>query len=275
MLTRLAGSLCFVAHECGASLIGVLGFLKARRRRALQQTPLGQAQRAIIDRNVAYASRLTDAERSELEGLVQVFLAEKTIEGCGGLELTDEIRVTIAAQACVLLLHRDTDVYPELESILVYPHAFKVKARRAEGGVVVESDDARLGESWTRGLVVLAWDHARAGAAHLGGDNVILHEFAHQLDAEDGAMDGAPDLEGRASYAMWARVLGAEFQDLSERVHAGRPADIDAYGAVSPPEFFAVVTEMFFEKPLALRTRHPALYDELATFYKQDPAARA
>lgn len=257
----------------------MLSFFKDRRRRALRETPLTAAQRAIIDRNVAYAAKLRSEERQELEGLVQIFLAEKTIEGCGGLEITEEIRVTIAAQACVLLLGRETDIYPELETILVYPHAYRAKGQRVEGGVVIEADDARLGESWTRGVVVLAWDHARAGAAHLGGDNVILHEFAHQLDAEDGAMDGAPDLEGRASYTMWARVLGQEFEELSARVHAGRPAlvresGIDPYGAVSPPEFFAVITEMFFEKPAALRARHPALYQELAAFYKQDPAER-
>ena len=138
---------------------------------------------------------------------------------------------------------------------------------------MIESEDARLGESWTRGVVVLAWDHVASSARHLGGDNVVLHEFAHQLDAEDGSMDGAPDLGSRARFASWARVLGEEFAELSARLHAGRGSDIDAYGATSPPEFFAVVTEMFFEKPAQLRKRHPELYAELAAFYRQDPAA--
>lgn len=249
-------------------------FLKRRRRDALRAEPFPAAWREIIERNVAYVAKLTLEERAELEGLVQIFLAEKNIEGCGGLELTDEIRVTIAAQACLLLLHRETDIYPELETILVYPHAYRAPTTRREGLVVIESDDARLGESWTRGVVVLAWDHVAASGRHLGGENVVLHELAHQLDAEDGSMDGAPELGSRARFASWARVLGEEFAELSERLHAGRPSDIDAYAATSPPEFFAVVTEMFFEKSHQLKKRHPELYEELAAFYKQDPAAR-
>ena len=248
-------------------------FLKRRRREALRERPFPDAWNAILDRDVAYVGRLTKEERQELEGLVQVFLAEKNIEGCGGLELTDEIRVTIAAQACLLLLHRDTDIYPQLETVLVYPHAYRAPSTRRDGPVVIESEDARLGESWTRGVVVLAWDHVASSARHLGGDNVVLHEFAHQLDAEAGGMDGAPDLGSRVRFASWARVLGEEFKELSDRIHAGRPSDIDSYGATSPPEFFAVVTEMFFEKATQLKKRHPDLYAELAAFYKQDPAA--
>ena len=248
---------------------------KRHRRDALRAKPFPAAWRAIIDRDVATVARLTAEEHAELEGLVQVFLDEKNIEGCAGLELTDEIRVTIAAQACLLLLHRDTDVYPELETVLVYPHAYRAPSTRREGPVVIESDDARLGESWTRGVVVLAWDHVASSARHLGGDNVVLHEFAHQLDAEHGGMDGAPELGTRARFVSWARVLGEEFAELSARLHAGRPSDIDAYGATSPPEFFAVVTEMFFEKPRQLQRRHPDLYAELAAFYRQDPAAAA
>ena len=248
-------------------------FLKHHRREALRAETFPAAWREILDRDVAYVAKLAEADRAELEGLVQVFLAEKNIEGCGGLELTDEIRVTIAAQACLLLLHRETDIYPELETVLVYPHAYRAKSTKRDGGVVIESEDARLGESWTRGVVVLAWDHVASSARHLDGDNVVLHEFAHQLDAEDGSMDGAPDLGSRARFASWARVLGEEFAELSARLHAGRGSDIDAYGATSPPEFFAVVTSMFFEKPAQLRKRHPELYAELAAFYRQDPAA--
>ena len=247
-------------------------FLKRRKREALRAQPFPEGWREMMDRDVAHVAKLSPADRAELEGLVQVFLAEKNIEGCGGLQLTDEMRVTIAAQACMLLLHRETDIYPELETVLVYPHAYRAKATRHDGPVVVESEDARLGESWTRGVVVLAWDHVSSSARHLGGDNVVLHEFAHQLDAEDGSMDGAPDLGSRARFKSWARVLGEEFAELSGRLHAGRPSDIDAYGATSPPEFFAVVTEMFFEKPHQLRKRHPELYAELAAFYRQDPA---
>jgi Mlc titration factor MtfA (ptsG expression regulator) len=141
--------------------------------------------------------------------------------------------------------------------------------------VVVESDEVRLGESWSRGTIVLAWDHVQRGASLLDGHNVVLHEFAHQLDAEDGSVDGAPELGSRAHYRAWAQVLGAEYKELSDRVHAGRRSDIDAYGATSPPEFFAVVTELFFEQPTKLRARHPELYEELRSFYNQDPGAPA
>ncbi len=253
----------------------MLGFWKRHRREEILARPFPPAWRAILDKNVPYVARLDAAEQRELEGLVAVFLEEKSFEGCGGLELNDEIRVTIAGQACLLLLHREADVYPDLDSILVYPSAYKAKSTRREGGVVLEGEEARLGESWTRGTVVLAWDHVKSGARNLtDGHNVVLHEFAHQLDAEDGSMDGAPELGERSHYATWARVLGDEFADLASRLHEGRKTDIDPYGATNPSEFFAVLTETFFEKPIELSRRHPELYEELRAFYKQDPAAR-
>ncbi len=249
---------------------------KNRRRTALRREPLTLAERAIVNKNVPFLAALDDEDREEFEGLVRIFLAEKSFEGCGGLELTEEIKVTIAALACTLLLHRETDIYPGVDAILVYPSAYRAVSRAWEGGVVIEGEQARVGESWTQGVVILAWDHVKSDAREpTGGHNVVLHEFAHQLDGEDGAMDGAPDLGARARYTSWARVLGDEFGDLSKKLHAGRPTDIDPYGATNPAEFFAVVTEMFFEKPRALRQRHPVLYAELAAFYRQDPAAHA
>ncbi len=249
-------------------------FFKKRRREALQSQPLSEEQRATLARNVPYLASLNEADRSELEGLVQIFLAEKSFEGCGGLELTDEMRLTIAAQACLLLLHRENDMYPNVDSILVYPSAYRVPTEQHDGLVVVQEDQARLGESWQRGLVVLAWDHALSGAAQPhDGQNVVLHEFAHQLDSEDGGMNGTPELGARARYTSWAHVLGDEFDELSHRLHAGRSSDIDAYGATNPAEFFAVLTEMFFEKPRALKKKHAELYRELSEFYRQDPAA--
>ena len=251
-------------------------FFKNRRRDALRAQPLSQEERAVLDKNIPYLAHLSAEDRAELEGLVRIFLAEKSFEGCGGLELTDEIKLTIAGQACILLLHRETDIYPNVDSILVYPSAYRAPTEQRDGFVVLEEDQARLGESWTRGLVVLAWDHVLSGAAQPSdGQNVVLHEFAHQLDSEDGVMNGTPDLgawPARARYTAWARVLGDEFEELSARLHAGRRTDIDPYGATNPAEFFAVLTEMFFEKPLALERRHPELYQELVEFYKQDPA---
>lgn len=231
---------------------------------------------AILRKNVPLAARLSEIEQRELERLVLTFLDEKTFEGAGGFEITDEVKVTIAAQACVLLLNRDTDVYPGLDTVIVYPSTYVARAVRREGMVVIEGESARLGESWDRGVVVLAWDAVRRGTLNVrDGHNVVLHEFAHQLDSEDGAMDGAPRLVPASRYGAWAAVLGAEYEELVEKVHAGRRSSIDDYGATSPPEFFAVVTEMFFEKPVQLRDRHPELYDVLADFYRQDPASAA
>ncbi|MBX3261913.1 MAG: zinc-dependent peptidase [Labilithrix sp.] len=244
--------------------------------RSSEDRPFPREWAEIVDRNVPLARALPEADQRELERLILAFIDDKTFEGAGGFEVNDEVRVTIAAQACVLLLHRDTEIYPELDTVLVYPSAYVAKTRSHDGPVVIEGDVPRLGESWERGLVVLAWDAVQRGTANVGdGHNVVLHEFAHQLDQEDGVMDGAPDLGKRARYATWARVLGEEYADLVDRVHAGRAADIDPYGATSPPEFFAVVTEMFFEKPVALRARHPELYATLADFYRQDPASFA
>jgi Mlc titration factor MtfA (ptsG expression regulator) len=251
----------------------VFGLFKKRHRTALRAEPMPQAWQAIIAKNVPFAALLPAEDARELEALVRIFIAEKRFEGCGGLTITDEMKVTIAAQACLLLLHRESDIYPDLESILVYPHAYRAQGQRRDGALVVEADDVRLGESWVRGTLILAWDHVRAATHHVAiGQNVVLHEFAHQLDGEEGAVDGAPDLGSRARYVSWARVLGDEYTELSERIHAGRESDIDPYGATSPPEFFAVVTEMFFERPCEMRKRHPALYAELAAFYRQDPA---
>jgi Mlc titration factor MtfA (ptsG expression regulator) len=250
-------------------------FLKRPRRVRLRNTPLTAVERAIVAKNAPYVAGLDDAHRAELEGLVRVFLHEKSFEGCGGLALTDEMRVTIAAHACRLLLHRDTQkVYPELDVILVYPSAFRVPPEADEDGVVSEDDDERVGESWTEGVVVLAWDEVLADLGHpLEGRNVVLHEFAHQLDAEDGAMNGMPNLGPEGDPASWARVFGAEFEKLWRTLDAGRRSAIDEYAATDLVEFFAVVTEMFFEKPSTLKRRHPDLYGELTAFYRQDPAA--
>lgn len=254
----------------------MFGIFKRWHRRHVQERPFPDEWRAIVEENVALSETLTPHEREELEKLILVFLDEKRFEGAGGLAITDEIRVTIAAQACILLLHRDTDIYPTLESIVVYPTAYRTMTAESLGsGIVIESDQIRLGESWHQGLVVLAWDAVRSGAMNgTDGRNVVLHEFAHQLDQEDGEADGAPELADRASRKSWAEVLGAEYADLREHVHVGEPSDIDDYGATSPAEFFAVVTEMFFEQSHRLKASHPALYERFASFYRQDPAAR-
>lgn len=253
----------------------VLEFLKRRRRRNLRVQPVPPAWRSILTRNLPIFRRLPPADQAELLSRVQVFLAEKRFEGCGGLELNDEIRLTIAAQACLLLLHRETDYYPQLSTILVYPSTYLAhEERHLEGPIWEEGGEYRLGHTMHRlGAIVLAWDAANRGALHPSdGQNVVLHEFAHQLDFEDYSTDGAPALATRAEYLAWARVMSGEFAALQAADEAGTPTVLDTYGATNPAEFFAVVTEAFFERPHALRARHPELYAELGKFFCQDPA---
>lgn len=248
---------------------------RERRRQRLRRQPFPSGWLGVINRNVPYYRALPEPDRKELLGHVLVFLAEKRFEGCGGLEITDEIRVTIAAQACVLLLHREnTDYYPRLRSILVYPRAYRARAVRTEpGGVVHEETTLRGGESWREGAVVLSWDDIKRNAADIhDGHNVVFHEFAHQLDQEDGAADGTPVLPRSSMYVAWARVLGAGYRELLDAVERHRRTVIDQYGGTSPAEFFAVLTECFFKNPLPLRRKHPALYEQLKLFYRQDPA---
>jgi Mlc titration factor MtfA (ptsG expression regulator) len=232
----------------------------------------------LVVRHVPCARLLGPEELDKLEALVRIFNAEKHFEGAGGLELTDEMRVVIAARACLLVLKRvelDEPLYPDLDTVLVYPSTYRVRAERREGYVVVEGDEARLGESWTRGVVVLAWDAVEAGSADPNdGHDVVLHEFAHQLDAEDGAMDGTPELDDRERYSVWTKVASAEYAALLDDVEHHRRTSIDAYGATNAPEFFAVVVEQFFERPRALALRHPQLYAELSRFFRFDPAER-
>jgi MtfA peptidase len=218
---------------------------------------------------------LTTAEQRELQRNIEVFVVEKNFEGCGGLQMTDEIRVTIAAYACILLLHIENhDYYPRLRSILVYPHAYVVsEARSAVGNLVVEGDEARAGESWHTGAVVIAWDHVLRRPTDPGGNgNVVYHEFAHQLDQEKGVATGAPLLPKPSMYHAWARILGREYKALSEAAAANRPTLLDHYGATNPAEFFAVATECFFGQAIQLKERHAELYEELKLYYGQDPA---
>src|SRR5579863_614446 len=249
-------------------------WLKERRRRRLRMTPFPASWHEIIRRNVPYVHILSKEDRHELQGHIQVFLAEKTFEGCGGLQVTDEIRVTIAAQASLLLLHRVADYYPMLRTVLVYPGAYVAPVTESVGhGVVHEGVSVRVGESWRHGSVILSWDDVLHGAADIhDGHNVVLHEFAHQLDQEAGAAEGAPILPERSMYVAWARVFSAEYTQLQKDAKLGRETIVDKYGAVNPAEFFAVATESFFEKALQLKEKHPELYEELRLFYRQDPA---
>ncbi len=244
-----------------------------RRRAAIRATPLTPEQEAVLDRRASFAAALDEPTRADLHGLVQLFLHDKSFEGCGGLEMTDEIRLTIASHACRLLLGLDVDhPYPGLDAIRVYPHTFRADATERLGDAWVEGGVShRLGESSHRGYVVLSWDAVRNGDRADDGHNVVLHEFAHQLDTLDGVPDGAPPLPWQL-YGPWARVLGAAFEELQQGVADRRRSVLDSYGATNPAEFFAVATESFFEEPVALRDQEPELYEVLARYYGQDPA---
>lgn len=252
-------------------------WLRKRRRDRVRRRPFPQAWEAILRRNVPLYARLSVEDRDELKRRILVFLAEKRFEGAGGLTITDEIRVTIAAHAGILLLHRAADCYPGLYTVIVYPGAYVARRTVQEPiGVVTERAEARLGESTPRGAVVLAWDAVESAASDIDDcRNVVLHEFAHQLDAEDGSVEGAPALSDRSHYVTWARILGREYEQLRRDAAMGRATVLHEYGATSPAEFFAVATECFFIRPEALLRRHPELYAELSGYYGQDPARQA
>lgn len=252
----------------------VFGIFTNRKRERLRAETTPREWARILDRNLPLFRRLSRADRDELLGHINVFLAEKHFEGCGGLEISEEIKVTIAAQACLLLLHRDTDYYPNLTSILVYPSGYTAdESRHLGGGLWEEGPEERLGHT-AHGLraLVLAWDAAQHGALDPSdGSNVVLHEFAHQLDFENRSADGTPDLETRAEYESWSRVMTAEFERLRQSIPYRYDAVLDIYGAQNPTEFFAVATEAFFETPRALKSKHPELYDALQRYFRQDP----
>jgi Mlc titration factor MtfA (ptsG expression regulator) len=253
----------------------LFGGKKARRAR-LRATPIADDHRAILQGNVPWYERLASHDRRELEGHVQVFLDEKRFEATAGFELNDVVRVTIAGHACLLIMHRPTDVFPTVRGVLVRPTEYVAERSRplwnVLGGMAVVDEEERLGEAGQDGVVVLAWDEVIALVdAEADAVNVVAHEFAHELDREDGAMNGAPVLTTRAQRTEWARVCEAEFRKLQTGI-ASRGA-LDEYGAEDPAEFFAVATEAFLERPVRLRRRHPELYDQLRAFYRLDTAA--
>ena len=297
--TRNAMSLAIVLLAALLLVGAIAGLPRWRgwRRQAWASRPFPQAWRTILRRRVPLYRQLPADLQHQLRRRILVFLAEKPFLGCAGLEVTDEMRVTIAAQACLLRLNRGGALFPELRQILVYPGAFAVdRVQAAPGGVLREERRALAGESWSQGQVILSWQDVLAGARVVDdGHNVVIHEFAHQLDQESGSANGAPRLGSRAAHARWADVMSREFAALQARIAAreaaharaqaewswfgssdaaasGEPADlISDYGATNEAEFFAVVSEVFFEQATALAARHPALFALLRDYYAVDP----
>ena len=255
-----------------------LRWRRRRRRRRILSQPFPAEWSEILDRNVAQFAWLNAAEKEKLRRITQVIVAEKYWEGCQGLPMTDEIRVTIAAQASLLLLGFDEFYFDRLLSVLVYPDEYVAPDTfHGPGGLEIETASPRLGEAWHGGPVILSWpDVLHGGQIPDDGENVVLHEFAHVLDMHDaGPPDGMPPLESGEQYRTWVEVMSAEYEVLVRRADRGRPTLLDHYGATSEAEFFAVATECFFELPRDLLIEHPRLYEVLRTFYRQDPALRA
>jgi len=222
----------------------------------------------ILERHVDPYPRLSARDRATLRARVQVFLHEKTFVGCAGLTVTDEMRVVIAAQASRLELGRAPSYFPHCLTIYLYPSAFVSNLTETlPGGVVTEQEVVRVGESWRRGSVVLAWDEAHAASLGLTrGRNVVLHEFAHQLDGWDGSVDGVPALPDQHAYARWQQGMKDAYLALHDGLRWGR-STIDPYAATSPAEFFAVTTELYFEDVDALLDHHPVVPTLLERYY--------
>ena len=291
-----AGSLgltTFLAVIVFAVLIWVVPMAWQRLRRGyLRSRPLSARQEAILRSRLALYPELPIARQQELQQNVSLFLRDKEFVGCDGLEVTEDMRVVIAAHACLLLLERDNNCYPALRTILVYPDAYVAEETRHQGHVRSTHLSARAGEAHYRGPVVLSWDDLQQGLAHPEqGHNVAIHEFAHKLDEEDGHVDGRPPFERSADSKTWAPVMQEAFAELRQRLHelhtvaqsverealvapsTQSGSVLDTYGAQSPAEFFAVATEAYFIIPLAMEAAHPRLYREMQKFYRTDPAA--
>jgi len=247
-------------------------WMKGRRRQELRERPFPAPWRSALEGSVPLYRRLPPDDREELHGHIQVLLAEKRFEGAAGLRVTDTMRLIVAAQAAILLLHRAGEPFPTLTSIILYPGEYGVQEEiEDEDGLVEEVDEGRAGESWRTGAVVLSWEDIE-NDSESDCQNVVLHEFAHQLDGESGDLNGAPMLADRDLRQRWADAMSSAFKRLGEAVERDEDTLLDPYGADDPAEFFAVATEAFFLVPTQLESEEPNLYAVLGEYFGQDPA---
>ncbi|MBP6514127.1 MAG: zinc-dependent peptidase [Steroidobacteraceae bacterium] len=249
--------------------------LLARRRRArLRSAELPVESQRLLYRRVPIYRRIPADIRARLDGLVHEFVEDKNFVGCGGIEVDLEMKLVIAAQACLLVAGREGHHYDALRSILVYPGEFVVPEEwHDDDGVVTTEERVLAGQAWGQDRILLSWEDVEAGGHGEEAYNVVIHEFAHYLDEEEGAMNGTPALDGPTHYARWAEVFAHEFAVLRAAADAGQDTFLDPYAAEDEAEFFAVASETFFETPRELRDRHPRLYRELQGFYRLDPAS--
>jgi hypothetical protein len=247
---------------------------RARRKRAA----FPPSWLTVLEERVAYYRALPPAEQDELRGMLQVLLGELSFEAGAGLEAVDDsMRVMIAAQACVLLLHRPLADLPKLRTAIVYPGVYRARERlHTAEGVEVEESEARHGEAWSHGVLLLSWEDVAYDADHIDdGQNVVFHEVAHALDDQTGDADGTPLLADRETVETWSRAFGSAFEDLELDVRRRRKTLLDPYAAEDPAEFFAVATETFLETPMAFQAVYPEMYRLLREFYRLDPVSWA
>ena len=249
--------------------------LRRARRRKLLEAPIDPEFEGILQANVPLYAKLPGKLRPLLKRRINVFLDDKHFEGCAGFEIDKTARVTIAAYACLLTLKRSPGLYSSLSTILVYPNAYKAPKEEllASTTQTVEGKEFRLGESWNHGTVVLSWSSiCDTGTSSSLSENTAIHEFAHQLDQEDGSIDGTPAMNSREDYKRWAEIMSREFENLQTALAENRLSTLRAYGATSPAEFFAVAAESFFENAVQLRKAARDLYSELQSYFQLDPA---
>lgn len=253
----------------------IFSWLKNRRRRRILAEPVPAAWLEVMARHFDLHVALVEPQRARLLDDLRLFIAEKDWEGCGGLELTDEMRVTIAAHACRMVLGLDIDYLSLVQTILVYPAGYQAREEVPMGGsMVMQRDSDRLGEAHKRGPVVLSWDDVLEAARNPGrGENLVYHEFAHKLDMLNGEADGIPPLDDPRLVERWLKIMPAELNRLRREVAAGRETLLDPYGAENEAEFFAVASECFFDLAQDMRVEHPRLYALFTEFYRQDPAS--
>ncbi|RBW48473.1 zinc-dependent peptidase [Marinobacter sp. F3R11] len=264
----------FAAAFIALAIFYLFFYRSWRRERELKQ-PFPKVWRKHMRSTVPLYRRLPKHLQKILEKQVQLFLTEKNFYGCAGFEVNDRVRVAIAGHACLLTINRSYSDYDEVRSILVYPDVYRVQATERDGMVVGISDQVRAGEASSLGQVVLAWSECENGAIHPEGThNVILHEFAHQLDYLDGSADGAPPLGGEQA-REWQQTMTIAYDNLRHSLRHRRNSWLDPYGATKPAEFFAVLTEAFFQQPQYLREQQPAVYGLLCDFYRIDPGELA
>ena len=251
----------------------MLQFLRRLLGIAPARPTVDAAQWARVEASLPFLDHIGPADRARLREMALAFLGSKQFHGAQGLELDDDMLLAIALQACLPVLHIGLQAYDGWVGVIVYPGDFLIPRRIVdEAGVLHEYEDEVLGEAWEGGPVLLSWFADEDAPA---GVNVVIHEFAHKLDMENGGVDGLPRLRAGMSRQAWAEAFGKAYEDFCAEVDRGIDTGIDPYGAEHPGEFFAVVSEVFFEDPLKLRGRFPRVYDQLAHFYGMDPAARA